>query len=506
MVKQNYFLGATILQEKFIRQNRRFVLHGAGLHTRQLFSILGKKLFDNLIGILDSHRMGESFENFTVLHPKEISSLQADYFILSSDANQSILKQELLEYGVPEDKIIDLYGSDDLEHYLFAIDETITNAIADEIHQIQNPLIVISNSMGINHLKLLKYLKDDYDLFILTSNQRVQSLDISCFRDQFTIKLLDSPAQIIDTVTRLNRGMVLTISGMYYNSLGAAVTSVSNIPCYALFLDILSSAFDDISTLEPYCDASNELLAEELLWRFSQGVVFKEDISLARKNIENFQPKKYLKYLDYCDGRIQIQTKKSTQFDQLKFVYAGGLALENDPNFSIHASILEIAKYLNAQGHCLELYDAYYSESKHKNPYQRYSHEKYAYHPPVSVFELPHVLSRYDIGLSLFSFESTGVEKNAYYVKGGFSKIMAYIEAEIPVVISKETEYMADLIRDYDIGTAISFSELDTLMERLTPDHYARWKQNIIKAKKELSYDAHINELLEFMKESQPPC
>ncbi len=495
--KQNYELPALILKHEFLDKGYKIVLHGAGLHSQRLLRNLTPLDKAKIVAITDKNRAGEYLEGFLVCSPTECLGIDVDFFVLSSDVNQKPMQGELLSYGIDKNKIIDPYQNDNLTSYIMPHRQT--NSVADGINTLRRPLTIVSNSMGLNHLKIIKFLAKHFDITILTSNSKIQSLDILDFSDYFKIHLFDSPALIIDSVARLEKGCILTINGIYWNSLGAVATLYSKIPTFALFVDILSSAFDSRDELGRFCDADNELLAEEILWRHSSGVIFKEHADLAKNNIEKYSPKAYIQFVDYCDDTVVVERKKEYSHN-FSFVYAGGLVGDGvDPNFGHHSTILNVAKQLNSLGFGFDIFNAYDKTGCEKEYYASYKNELYSYNGALSVFELPHRLCDYDFGVVLFDFSADGVENINYYQKGGFSKIMAYIEAEIPIIISKETSFMASLVEKNEIGLAIEFGAIADIGKYLTDKNIMKWRSNIKKFKTEYSYSKNIETLVGFI-------
>lgn len=495
--KQNYELPAQILKYEFLDKGYKIILHGAGLHSERLLRNLTPADKDKIVAISDKNRAGAYLESFLICNPAECLNIDVDFFVLSSDTNQKPLQNELLSHGIDENKIVDLYQNANLANYIMPHRQT--NSVSDDINALHNPLTIVSNSMGLNHLKIIKFLAQHFDITILTSSSKIQSLDILDFSDYFNIQLFDSPAKIIDSVAKLDKGCILTINGIYWNSLGAVTTLYSNIPAFALFIDILSSAFESRDELSKFCDADNELLAEEILWRYSSGVIFKEHLDLAKNNIEKYSPKAYIQFADYCDGAVVVERKREYSRD-FAFVYAGGLVGdEGDPNFGHHSTILEVAKKINSFGFKFDVFNAYDKTGLEKRYYTSYENELYSYNGALSIFELPHKLCDYDFGVVLFDFAAEGVENIDYYQKGGFSKIMAYIEAEIPIIISKETKFMASLVEKYNIGIAVPWGEISKIQDYLTVENLARWKKNIREVKRKLSYNENIDTLIDFI-------
>lgn len=498
----NYSLFLSKL-EGMASRGLRIVLHGAGWHTSQILHAGSKTLIDSIVAITDSAKNGFVVHDFAILNPAELSSLRYDYICLSSDIHQKKMFDELLRFGVDKDKILDLYKVEfgEIKNLLQSkIRSEKTLSLLQEIAASKNPCIIVSNCISLNHLRMFKYMGRHYELFIVTSNKRVQSIDISNFGD-LNFRLLDSVLDMAAFVSNVESGFIITINGIYWNSLGAVCTLMSKVPTFAWLVDILSSAYQSSDKLDLVCDAKKELFAEEVLWRFSKGVIYKESGELALPLINRYNPKNNLQFLDYCDGEVEVK-EHFVDIEHIKFVYAGGLLSPKcgDPNCNHHLSLLDVARCLTMAGHEFAIYNAYDEGlTDDWDCYTDCGNEGFSYNHAVSVFELPKELSKYDIGVVLFNFDVEGVENKGYYKYGGFSKIMAYIEAELPIVISRETEFMASLIEKYDIGMALAWNEIPDFNAYITTEKINNWKKNIKRVKDELSYGANIGRLVDFL-------
>ncbi len=508
LTRRNYrnYSGAIPFLESLSVQNKKIILHGAGWHTAQMLHKASDTLRESIVAITDANKAGSSLCGFDILHPDMLSSLEFDCVCMSTDIYQKPMKRELVRHGVAPLKIIDLYRPSRIESNDF-INNKLCNDKIDitlkEIAKSKNPCIVVSNSMGLNHPRLLKYLAREYDLFVLTSNSKIQSIDIKEFSNLFRVCLFDSVSDLVYLTRRLDKGFVITINGIYWNSLGAVVTLATSRPSFTLFVDFLSSAYASKDRLIALCDAPNELFAENVLWRYSRGVIFKESYELASPIIDKFGPKNSLQFLDYCDGEIEVGDSKISDA-HLSFVYAGGLLSQKagDPNCNHHLSIRTIANTLIAKEHSFTIYNAYDEGlTDDWEYYKNINTTNFEYQCAVPITDLAKELARYDIGVVLFDFSADGVENRNYYKHGGFSKIMAYIEAELPIVISKETEFMAALIEEYEIGIAVKWDNIDKIPEQLTQENIIKWKSNIKRVKHDLSYGHNIKRLVAFLDE-----
>ncbi len=81
---------------------------------------------------------------------------------------------------------------------------------------------------------------------------------------------------------------------------------------------------------------------------------------------------------------------------------------------------------------------------------------------------------------------------NLNYLYSLPNKLFDYIHADVPVLASRMVE-VEEIIKKYDIGCFIDSHEPNHIAQRITQalnsDHYSRWKQNSVVAKKALTWE-----------------
>jgi len=507
---QNYRVSSVFLSEEFAKKGYKIALLGAGRHSEKLLGYAPQVLKESIAAIADNAKVGLNIGGFEVCDTDALVGTECDFVVMSSGANQKMMRKELLDIGICKTKIVDIYAHNNICDYLFleqATDIKGIGALSAKLNNSKNPLLVISNSMTLGHLKLFKYLRNHYDLFVATSLGSIQSLSIDTSKDEFSnFYLFDSSVDLMSLASTVQKGKILTINGVYWNSLGACVQAVARVKVFSLFVDMLSSAHLDKKILNEVCDADMELLSERLLWEKSEGIVFKESMELASRNIEQFGPKKYLQFYDYCDDGVVLPHRKTEQ--KLSYVYAGGLVSPNtsDHALDIHSSIFDVARVLVENGCRFGIFNAYDNGSDasfdiYKNTVKS---DLLTYSHAISPSQLAQKLCDYDIGIVLFDFSRGSGKYDAGYFKyGSFTKVIAYIEAELPIIISKEADAMASFVLENGIGEAIYWHEIDKLPQLLTPQKLEQYRQNVKKLKQKLSYREQIVKLVDFFEGSK---
>ncbi|NYZ15627.1 hypothetical protein HL658_24060, partial [Azospirillum sp. RWY-5-1] len=116
--------------------------------------------------------------------------------------------------------------------------------------------------------------------------------------------------------------------------------------------------------------------------------------------------------------------------------------------------------------------------------------------------KLAGALSKYDYGILLTDFPAE-VSINDDQ-KGGVvaTKIFAYLEANIPVLVSAEYTEMARIAEEHGVGLAIHTKNIDRLAEILRAHDYRRTVRNIEKFNKDYSMERQIKKLIALYKEA----
>jgi len=499
-----YGMASDLLTTEFAKKNYKIVLHGAGEHTRKVLGAASSLLLKQIIAITDNAKTGMHIGGFDVANMNILKTIEYDFVIMSSEVNQSAMRQELLGLGVLEAKIVDIYDDKRFEKYIFSVprEQSKISQLATKINASSNPLLVISNNMTPVHLKLFKYLSGYFDVFVATSDPYLQGMKIDTTKDEFLFFYqFDFPADLLFLASEITEGKILTINGVYWNSLGASVLAIAKVAVVSLFVDILSSAHKNMEVLDAVCDARIQTFSEKFLWEKSAGVIFKEAIELAESNIEKYKPNKYIQFFDYCDDIVLPERKTG---EVVSFVYAGGLASPNakDHAFALQRSIFDVASVLIEGGCRFGIFNAYdhgvdSGFDIYKNTIKS---DFFSYSRAVLPSQLYKELCEYDVGIILFDFARVLDKYDFGYFKFGSStKIIAYIETELPIVISKEAEAMASFVEQNEIGVAISWDELHLLPTMFTAETIDKYRQNIKRLKQSMSYKHQIGKLVEFI-------
>ena len=115
----------------------------------------------------------------------------------------------------------------------------------------------------------------------------------------------------------------------------------------------------------------------------------------------------------------------------------------------------------------------------------------------LSPDEAPKEFSKYDFGAMIYLFDR-GTSLEEHNQTRLPTKVFTYLEAGLPILISEEFQYVAMLVKEYEIGIVISRKDLDNLHEIINSYDIGKLRDNVKKARKELSMNKHIGRLITF--------
>lgn len=107
----------------------------------------------------------------------------------------------------------------------------------------------------------------------------------------------------------------------------------------------------------------------------------------------------------------------------------------------------------------------------------------------------PEEFSMYDFGVMFYLFEKGTCLKEHLSTRLP-GKIFTYLEAGLPIIVSEELEYVADIVRKYEIGIVVSKDDINNLSEIINKYDYNKLRNNVKIAREELSMEKHIDRLI----------
>jgi hypothetical protein len=131
-----------------------------------------------------------------------------------------------------------------------------------------------------------------------------------------------------------------------------------------------------------------------------------------------------------------------------------------------------------------------YEVTAKENPY-------FHFHAPVAQHELALEMSKYDWGILPF-FAGQNEQSEAKYKYATTLKLFNFMEAGLPVIVSKDIIYQSWILDRYGCGVLIDGTHIKSLRDKITPDKRSAAVKNLLKARQTLSLGQNTGRLLAF--------
>jgi hypothetical protein len=246
----------------------------------------------------------------------------------------------------------------------------------------------------------------------------------------------------------------------------------------------------------------SELIFEKKCLQLASGVVgasLEPNVALRKYG----RPKPLTIYFPlYCDNDFFRDNTKQLSENDIHLVYAGGIAgSHRNKNHYGAIQFRNLINVLSEQKIHFHIYPSPSAHSTDKSEYVQIDNNNiyFHFHKPVSQENLADELSKYHFGVLPFFSKDTGMssEKSKYATS---LKLFNYIEAGIPVLVSRDLEYQSWIVNRYCAGIVITPDDLSMIKEIVTAIDYRVMVENLMKNREEISLKKHIPRLIEFYK------
>ncbi len=202
----------------------------------------------------------------------------------------------------------------------------------------------------------------------------------------------------------------------------------------------------------------------------------------------------------YCDDDFFQQHTKTFNPKEIHLVYAGGVA-GSHRNAKQYGNIQfqGLIKTLSEQQLHLHIYP---SPSNIRADYEEYeaiaaSNPFFHFHEPVAQQDLAKELGKYDFGILPFfkDLSEQSADKLNYATT---LKLFNYLEAGIPILVSKDIFYQAWIVQRYRVGLMIAHEEVKDLGAKIKLLPYHELNGNVKAARMSLSLKHNISRLGKF--------
>ncbi|HWQ09068.1 MAG TPA: hypothetical protein VN436_08175 [Holophaga sp.] len=302
--------------------------------------------------------------------------------------------------------------------------------------------------------------------------------------------------------------LVHAVAGMWSDEGLSSFMSRAQAPVIVEYIDIKQTVFktdaDAIAAMRlAPADYALEKEATRRVYVGAKGIITKESsesTDYLERLYDGHRPPHRLSFLHYCSSELAGEEgleKFSSRNGELHLIYVAGVT--NDPNWHSYPlcySILRAGKLLEKQRIHLTVYNASDSTGQGFEDYVEYSKASpyFTYEFAVPYKELRSILPRYDCGW--FCFDFTEARENPLFHRAAMgSKIFAYLESGLPVLVSPEMANMARFVEENGIGLVVPYASLDRLADTLAAADWDRLRRNVAKAQREWTYERHAPRL-----------
>lgn len=203
----------------------------------------------------------------------------------------------------------------------------------------------------------------------------------------------------------------------------------------------------------------------------------------------------------YCDDDFFCENKKILNPDDIHLVYAGGVAgSHRNPKQYGNIQFHDIINILSKQKIHFHVYP---SPSNIRADYEEYeeianNNSFFHFHESVAQKDLAKELSKYHFGI-LFFFKGVSEQSEDKLKYATTLKLFNYLEAGIPIIVSKDIVYQSWMVERNKCGLTVSDkSELSNLKEKLLEQNYSALIGEVHKSRANLSLQKNIPRLLSF--------
>lgn len=378
----------------------------------------------------------------------------------------------------------------------------------------EKPVIMVTAfNLGHNYLKTLYWLKRSGSVvvLVLAEDMMCNTVDFSCLDPKvFYDRLYVLNPYTLEMPLISERVPVDIIHALVGNKppfVFAELVTRAASPVVVEYFDFRQIMYDeqDMASHFGIHDMGAEYDQWQTVFTRASGVIHMDSPEIIETLSEKYSHRPECLYFNtYVCPEFHTGRRNETVSNALpqKIVFAGGLhGGVQSHSFSQHKTIRDVAEILTGQGFRFQIVNAsdkggggfdYYSDLSFK-------FQGFSYRSAVSGHSLSTYLAGHDLGWNVLGFEH-GEETPFYYKTLMSSKLFDYLQAGLPVVVSKTTEFVADFVKENGIGLVLGFDELHMFSDRVRETDWADVRWHVRKASTVYSMENQMPRLISFYK------
>ena len=508
----------------------RIGLYGVGELTKRLLIEKPESLSNHKIVLIETKARDTKFHGFQIITVDCACNDDFDRVIIMSLQYEEQMTATLSKRFTKQVyRIVDILNHVELPARRSLLQNIIKRIVADKylrsISRVckKNPKVIAfaTPSLHMKYLKLLRTLKENEFGVVVIAEKEYVSRDFGyhldsfsqdyfdlcftfqCYFDLFAIELLKSGDFYLAHLITSTAG-TRKLANIVVNADCAVVTE------YDDFLEICFSNDRQYLKHVPMVDSDIILERQSLNAIFCQsnGIIQRHSpqiIEILSKK-HNFRPR-WLSFAPYPSQRNFMQLENSRRNrsfgDTVKIVSVVGIL--NDPsahNYARTQSLFTIGRMLDAQGIKFAIYNlldmtgngfedvlAFAGKSSHFDYYFAVPHD-----------HLIAELSDYHWGWHCMEFDQTD-DSLRYSELGVSSKHYTYVEAGLPIIISKEIAYDSQRVEKEGIGVSIRYEDVKNIRPIIENCDYSKICENVLIYREKWSMERQLYRLCSFYEE-----
>ena len=180
-------------------------------------------------------------------------------------------------------------------------------------------------------------------------------------------------------------------------------------------------------------------------------------------------------------------------------VFAGGLHQPYQHGYAFHDSFLNGVLGLVEQGFEFTIFNGCDSKGEGYAAYQEKSRSipRFHYRLAVPNFTLARELAAFDLGWNAQNMD-TGNEDEYYFRTLMASKLFNYLEAGLPCVVSSYTTFVADFVREHNIGITLEWDQWADFGRIAASTDWESIRAAVATARKTLTMERNMGRFIRF--------
>ena len=500
----------------------RLVVMPAGGYGQWLAAELANENMET-VAFLDNFKAGEQTDNgITIKSPPELSSIDFDYVVLATptlSVQQQLADQLTAIIGSPEKIIMSAEAAlaakiNKLQQQSLEVAHQYSNKInAIKTTGQQQKIIFAVPAFAAHYLPTIRALRRRGHKVILVSNNsqimygpRVDEysceFDLAISSDNNILALLMTVSQsqadcLYGVDHSLHNFLALLIRDLWPHKMVMEVYDFSDNVQYAKGEGIRGMEKQlggiELEGLEDY--------ARQRLYPACDGLIYRDSPQLMERAREIYHlDTPSLRFLPYPERYDKLK-----QLDnQEHLVFCGHIL--NRPDDLVY-TILPLARELASQQIHLHIFNpadplrqavpAYINEANN-NPFIHY-------HRPVASDILNYVMRQYNWAWLVYDFADQDDYAIMRHELTFTSRLLAYINAGLPCICSKESTYQVEIIKEYNIGIIVERADIPQLGSIIAQTDYKQLCANVKKLRREWDMGKQIGSLEYFLTHLAPP-